>query len=89
MLATGGSPGISEMIATGFAANGAKVHITAGKAEVCDKTAARPAQYGNCISPPCDISDMGGIEQWLWELETREERLDVLVNNAGGPGGVW
>ena len=41
VLVTGGSRGIGEMMAAGFLANGAKVYITARKAEACDATAAR------------------------------------------------
>jgi NAD(P)-dependent dehydrogenase (short-subunit alcohol dehydrogenase family) len=88
VLVTGGSRGIGEMIASGFVANGAKVYITARKAEVCDETAARLSEHGECISLPCDISEMDGIEQLAAELEKREERLDVLVNNAGAAWGA-
>lgn len=88
VLVTGGSRGIGEMIATGFAANGAKVYITARKAEVCDETAARLSEFGECVSLPSDISEMEGIEQLVSELEKREERLDVLVNNAGAAWGA-
>jgi NAD(P)-dependent dehydrogenase (short-subunit alcohol dehydrogenase family) len=88
VLVTGGSRGIGEMIATGFAANGAKVYITARKAEVCDETAARLSEFGECISLPSDISEVDGIEQLVSELEKREERLDVLVNNAGAAWGA-
>jgi NAD(P)-dependent dehydrogenase (short-subunit alcohol dehydrogenase family) len=35
-LVTGGSRGIGRMIATGFLHHGAKVYITARKAEACD-----------------------------------------------------
>ena len=40
-LVTGGSRGIGEMIAAGLLANGAKVYISARKAEACDATAKR------------------------------------------------
>jgi len=38
-LVTGGSRGIGEMIAAGFLAKGAKVYISARKAEACHTTA--------------------------------------------------
>ena len=51
-LVTGGSRGIGEMIAAGFLANGAKVYITARKAEACDNKAIELSEKYNaeCIS---------------------------------------
>ena len=85
VLVTGGSRGIGEMIAAGFLANGAKVYISSRKAAVCDATAARLTErYGSpCISLPADLSGLDGIDSSTAQLTEREERLDVLVNNAG------
>ena len=56
-LITGGSRGIGKMIAEGFIAQGAKVYISARKAEACNATAAElSAGGGTCISLPVDIS---------------------------------
>ena len=38
-LVTGGSRGVGEMIASAYLANGAKVYITARKAEACNNKA--------------------------------------------------
>ena len=85
VLVTGGSRGIGEMIAAGFVANGAKVYISSRKAEVCDATAARLAEEygGECISLPANLAGLEGIDALTAELNAREDRLDVLVNNAG------
>jgi len=85
VLVTGGSRGIGEMIAAGFLANGATVHISSRKADVCDATAARLADtYGGvCTSIPADLSTLDGIDELTAALSSRESRLDVLVNNAG------
>ena len=85
-LVTGGSRGIGEMIATGFAANGVRTYICARKADACDATAARLSRDGQCISCPCDLSSMSGVLALADEIGRREERLDILVNNAGA---VW
>jgi 2-deoxy-D-gluconate 3-dehydrogenase len=84
-LVTGGSRGIGEMIAAGFAASGAKVYITSRKAAACDATAARlSAEFGGeCISLPADVSSLQGADGLVSQLTEREERLDILVNNAG------
>ncbi len=84
-LVTGGSRGIGEMIAAGFLANGAKVYISSRKANVCDATAARlQEEYGGeCISIPADLSGIEGCAALAAELATREDKLDILINNAG------
>ncbi|MGK0224267.1 MAG: NAD(P)-dependent dehydrogenase (short-subunit alcohol dehydrogenase family), partial [Limisphaerales bacterium] len=85
VVVTGGSRGIGEMIAAGFLANGAKVYISSRKAEACDATAARlQAEYGGeCISIPGDLSTIAGITGFCETFRSREQKLDVLINNAG------
>lgn len=83
VLVTGGSRGIGEMIARGFVENGAKVYLTARKADACDALAKELSKVGQCISLPADLSKMEEIERLGAEMDRREERLDVLVNNAG------
>lgn len=85
VIVTGGSRGIGEMIAAGFLANGAKVYISSRKAEACDATAERLMQEfgGECISLPADLSNLAGIEGFAKAFEAKEDRLDVLINNAG------
>jgi NAD(P)-dependent dehydrogenase (short-subunit alcohol dehydrogenase family) len=85
-LVTGGSRGIGEMIATGFVMLGVKTYISSRKADVCDATAERLSEIGECVSVPADLSSMEGIEHLVGELANREQRLDILVNNAGA---VW
>lgn len=87
-LVTGGSRGVGEMIARAYVENGAKVYITARKAEACDATARGLSAHGECISLPADLSRMDEIERLAAELERREKRLDILVNNAGASWGA-
>jgi NAD(P)-dependent dehydrogenase (short-subunit alcohol dehydrogenase family) len=85
VLVTGGSRGIGEMIAAGFLANGAKVYISSRKAEVCDATAVRLGETsgGTCVSIPADLATADGVASLAAAITAREDRLDVLVNNAG------
>ncbi len=86
-LVTGGSRGIGEMIATGFVEAGAKVYISARKAQACNELAEELSKKGTCISLPFDLGTMQGIEGLASELARREEKLDILVNNAGAAWG--
>jgi 3-oxoacyl-[acyl-carrier protein] reductase len=77
VLVTGGSSGIGRAVAARFAADGAEVVITGRRADVLATTAkeigARPVAF--------DAADPHAVESAAAELP---DRLDVLVNNAGG-----
>ncbi len=85
VIVTGGSRGIGEMIAAGFVANGAKVYISSRKADICDAAAKRLSEEfdGECHSIPADLSNLNGIQTFVDEFSSREQQLDVLINNAG------
>ncbi|MEE2921626.1 MAG: SDR family NAD(P)-dependent oxidoreductase, partial [Pseudomonadota bacterium] len=85
VVVTGGSRGIGEMISAGFLANGAKVIISSRKADACEETVERlKGQYGGEIyAIPSDVGQMVGIEHLAREIAEREDKVDVLINNAG------
>ncbi len=87
-LITGGSRGIGKMIARGFLAQGARVYISARKAEACDATARELSVHGHCVSLPHDVSDMEGVHALAAAYAQHEDRLDILVNNAGAAWGA-
>ncbi|MGA0612347.1 SDR family oxidoreductase [Caldimonas sp. KR1-144] len=87
-LVTGGSRGIGRMIAAGFLAQGARVYISARKAEACDAAARELSELGPCVSLPADVSTVEGARALAAQLAAREERLDILVNNAGAAWGA-
>jgi len=87
-IVTGGSRGIGKMIATGFVANGIKTYITARKAEACRTTAEELSVIGSCIAIPADLSTKEGRDSFISEIKSREEKVDVLVNNAGAAWGA-
>jgi NAD(P)-dependent dehydrogenase (short-subunit alcohol dehydrogenase family) len=88
-LVTGGSRGIGRMIAAGFLDYGAKVYISARKADACDATARELSTGGRtCTSLPHDISSVAGCRALADEISQREGRLDILVNNAGAAWGA-
>ena len=86
-LVTGGSRGIGKMFVEGLLAAGcARVYISARKVEQMDATIA---EFGadKVIGIPADLSQMDGIMHVVSELSAREDKLDILINNAGAAWG--
>ncbi|NUR98083.1 MAG: SDR family oxidoreductase [Kribbellaceae bacterium] len=77
IVVTGGATGIGRATAELFRADGDDVVITGRRADVLEKTAADLGVRGVV----CDATDPAQVERLLDELP---ERVDVLVNNAGG-----
>ncbi len=87
-LITGGSRGIGRMIAEGFLAQGARVYISARKADTCDQTAKELSAFGHCVSLPADVSTLEGAQALVDAYAKHEDKLDILVNNAGAAWGA-
>jgi NAD(P)-dependent dehydrogenase (short-subunit alcohol dehydrogenase family) len=88
-IVTGGSRGIGKMISAGFLAAGAKVYITARKAEPCLEAAAELSKSGGtCIALPQDLSTVDGCRALTERFLQQEKKLDILVNNAGAAWGA-
>lgn len=87
-VVTGGSRGIGLMIARGFVEAGARVYISARKAQACDEAAAALSKIGECISVPADLGTMSGVSHLTEEVARREKSLHILVNNAGATWGA-
>jgi len=86
-LVTGGSRGIGLMIARGYVAAGATVYISSRSADVCDKVADELSKIGRCVSLPHDLSTVDGVTALVHDFGGREDRLHVLINNAGAAWG--
>lgn len=80
-LITGGSRNIGAWIAEAFIAQGAKVYISARKADACFATAEKLGP--NCIALPQDVSTVAGCQALARQFAEHEPKLDILVNNAG------
>jgi NAD(P)-dependent dehydrogenase (short-subunit alcohol dehydrogenase family) len=64
-LVTGGSRGIGEMIARAYVENGAKVYITAHKAEACDALANELSKQGKVFEEQGILFGYKGILEFL------------------------
>ena len=109
-LVTGATRGAGKGIALGLASRGMTVYVTGRsqsqatatlKGEVLrgtlDETvAAIDAAGGQGIGVLCDHADDASTRAVLKQIETEQQRLDILVNNAAhihdnliDPGGFW
>jgi NAD(P)-dependent dehydrogenase (short-subunit alcohol dehydrogenase family) len=87
-VVTGGSRGIGLMIADAFVEAGARVYISSRKAEICDRVATDLSRKGECISVPADLSTGEGIRRLAEAVGEREDKLEILINNAGAAWGA-
>jgi NAD(P)-dependent dehydrogenase (short-subunit alcohol dehydrogenase family) len=83
-LVTGGSRGIGRMIAEQFLeAGAARVYICARGAEANEAAAAELGKLGDCVAISCDVGSADGVETLAQAIAARDDKLHILVNNAG------
>lgn len=81
------SKGLGRAVATMLSAEGAKVIIGSRNADELNKTAAEiQQQTGNEVTAiPVDVSKSDDIENFVKKATAVYGRVDILLNNAGGP----
>src|SRR3954463_10832363 len=88
-LVTGGTRGIGLMIARGLLQAGASVvYVSSRQAEAGEAAARELAAFGRAESIPADLSTEDECRRLAAEIGAREERLHILVNNAGATWGA-
>lgn len=86
VLVTGGAGGIGSAICRVFAQNGFDViinyHNGKQRAELlCEEI---KNEYGtNARAVYCDVSDASSVREMFDEIDSSNEKVDVLINNAG------
>lgn len=83
-IVTGGGSGIGEATARVFANAGATVVVTGRRLEPLQRVASEIG--GHAIA--CDVSDQADVRAMFAEALKISGRVDVLLNNAGGPGPI-
>ena len=86
-LVGGASRGIGRAVALGLAAEGCRVAICARGRERLESTAGEicSATGAEVIAVPCDMSQPDDIRRFVAVTVEAFGRLDIIVNNAGGP----
>jgi len=88
-LVTGGSRGLGLQMAEALGEMGAKVAITARKANELEAAQAHLKGMGiEVLTHACDLSDPAAAEPLLDKVVGQWGTLDVLINNAGATWGA-
>jgi NAD(P)-dependent dehydrogenase (short-subunit alcohol dehydrogenase family) len=86
-VVTGGSRGIGMMIARGLLQAGASVYISARKADAVAAAADDLSEFGKVVGIPADLAKVEECERLVAAVSATEDRLHILVNNAGATWG--
>ena len=88
-IVTGGSQGIGRAIADVLVEEGAVVAICARRREPLEAAAAEiNAAGGRAFPVVADVGDTVSVDAMVEQVVAEFGRVDVLVNNAGVPGGL-
>ncbi|KAJ9475464.1 Short chain dehydrogenase/reductase [Pseudozyma hubeiensis] len=86
-LVTGGGTGIGLMQARGLRAAGAKVYIVGRREDVAKQTAeVHGSDERPIIALTADVSTKEGCLSLAEEFKKHEQKLDILISNAGQVG---
>lgn len=83
-LVTGGGSGIGYTIAEMLLQYGARVYIASRKEERLQEAIKMLDAGDRCDYFVCDIRNTENIERMAESIKEKDERLDILINNAGG-----
>jgi gluconate 5-dehydrogenase len=88
-LVTGGSRGLGLQVASALGEMGARVALTARKADELDAARAQLARDSVEAFPvACDLSKPEAVEPMVDAVLARYGQIDILVNNAGATWGA-
>lgn len=87
-LVTGGATGIGYMAAEALVRAGAKVYVASRKRDACEAAAQALSAFGEAVGLGADLSSQEGVEGLAREISEREDKLHILMNNAGKTWGA-
>ncbi|XP_066557989.1 retinol dehydrogenase 13 [Amia ocellicauda] len=86
VLITGANTGIGKETARDLACRGARVIMACRDMAKADQTAQEIRQEtgnGNVLVKKLDLASLQSVRQLAKDIQDNEERLDILINNAG------
>jgi NAD(P)-dependent dehydrogenase (short-subunit alcohol dehydrogenase family) len=86
-VVTGGTRGIGMMIARGLLDAGASVYVSSRKADAVAAAVGELSAYGKVHGIAADLSQVAECDRLVAEVSAAEDRLHILVNNAGATWG--
>ena len=90
VLITGASSGFGAAAARAFGAEGARLLLGARRVDRLEKVAAEAMKAGapSAQFHQLDVSQTSKVEEFVQWARSVTERVDVLINNAGGAHGL-
>src|SRR5262245_47152162 len=90
VLITGASSGSGEAAALAFAREGSKLLLGARRVDRLEKVAAQARQFGSPSAQvhALDVSSTASVNAFAAFVRQHTDKLDVLINNAGGAKGL-
>ncbi|XP_035693752.1 retinol dehydrogenase 12-like [Branchiostoma floridae] len=85
-IVTGANSGIGRAAAQELAARGARVILACRdmtKAETAASDIRQATGNGNVVAGKLDLSSLASVREFADHVNREEERLDILINNAG------
>ncbi|GAA6019430.1 hypothetical protein JCM11491_004825 [Sporobolomyces phaffii] len=87
-IVTGGNAGLGKITVQNLHAKGCKVYLAArseekGAEAIREINAINPAKEANLVFLPFDMTDLDSIKRAANTVAEKEQRLDIVVNNAG------
>jgi 3-hydroxy acid dehydrogenase / malonic semialdehyde reductase len=90
VLITGASSGFGAAAAKAFGAEGGKLLLGARRVDRLNAVAAEARQAGAAVAEvhALDVSQTASVKAFVEWVRTKTDRVDVLLNNAGGAHGL-
>jgi len=90
VLITGASSGFGAAAARAFGAEGAKLLLGARRVDRLEEAAASAKKLGAAAAHvhALDVGKTSSVEEFVKWCRTLTDKLDVLINNAGGAHGI-
>lgn len=80
---TGASSGIGEALAYEFAQQGARLVLSARRADVLEQVKAKCKNPSQHVVLPMDMTDSSRFADLVLQVESHVGAVDILINNAG------